>query len=63
MRVVTGGVDAWTEALRDFASDKEQQEHMRKVATAYGQKYLATWRDVLAEDLLAIWQKTATSKK
>lgn len=60
MRTVESGVAAWTEAIRAFAADAELRETMRVAATDYGAKHLASWHDVLAEDLFAVWRMAIT---
>jgi glycosyltransferase involved in cell wall biosynthesis len=63
MRVVPSGVPAWKEALREFAIDENRRAHMRSVAKAYGQSFLASWQEVLAEDLFAVWQRVADESR
>ncbi len=57
MKVVNSGVEAWTNALREMATRPEARQAMRQAALAYSEKHLASWEDVLAEDLFAIWLK------
>jgi glycosyltransferase involved in cell wall biosynthesis len=57
MRVVDGGVAAWTEALRSLATDATRRMAMRAAALHYAKTRLAGWADVLAEDLYAVWSE------
>ncbi len=57
MQVIDSGAENWATALRDFMNSKNRQSAMRKAAIDYGQHHLASWRDVLAEDLFAYWDK------
>jgi glycosyltransferase involved in cell wall biosynthesis len=57
MKVVSGGIEAWTEALRAFATDGATRAHMRNIARTYGKEHLSSWDEVLAEDLFAVWKK------
>ncbi|MDX2027401.1 MAG: glycosyltransferase [Alphaproteobacteria bacterium] len=57
MQVVDSGVENWTGALRGFAVDPALHQMMREAAITYSRDYLASWQDVLAEDLFAVWQR------
>ena len=57
MRPVASSVSAWREALCSFAADPALRDTMRQTATAYSDKHLASWHDVLAEDLFAVWER------
>lgn len=59
MRTVESGAGAWSDALWEFATQPEKRAAMRAAATEYGMRYLASWHDVLAEDVLAVWQQAA----
>jgi glycosyltransferase involved in cell wall biosynthesis len=59
MRVVESGVAAWTEALRRIAGRRETRAMMRMAALCYAKRRLAPWRDVLDEDLYALWREAA----
>lgn len=59
MRVVPSGVDAWTEALSQFVQDKSVRDAMRSSALDFSVNKLATWQDVLRDDLFAVWQRVA----
>ena len=63
MKVVTGGVEPWTNALREIATRPELRQSMRAEALAYSEKHLASWADVLAEDLFAVWRAAAGKAK
>lgn len=54
-KTVTGGADAWTEALRIFATTPARAA-MRAAAQDYGVKHIAGWEDVLREDMLPAWR-------
>jgi len=60
MRVVEGNVASWVNALRDFSRDGEQRNMMRQAALQYSQNFLASWQDVLAEDLFPVWRRAAS---
>lgn len=62
MIVVPSGVEAWTDAMRDFSSSINKRVHMRKVALAYAETHIANWVEVLSEDLYTTW-KLASEKK
>lgn len=63
MTIVTGGTEAWTAAMRDFASSINKRSHMRKVALSYADHHIANWTEVLAEDLYAHWLEAYESIK
>lgn len=63
MQTVESGVENWAEALHHFSIDGEKRHAMQKAALDYSKNHLASWRDVLAEDLLALWQESAASKR
>ena len=60
MHVVQGGVAAWAGALKRFALDAEARSSMRSAALDYARKTLASWRDVLEQDLYTLWREAAT---
>jgi glycosyltransferase involved in cell wall biosynthesis len=57
MQTVGSGVEAWAAALRNFALRPEYRKRMWEAAVDYSRDHLAGWGDVLAEDLLAVWQQ------
>ncbi len=59
MRVVEGGVAAWSAALKRLALDAEARAGMRTAALDYAHRTLASWRDVLEQDLYALWREAA----
>lgn len=63
MQVVESGVKAWSAALGDFVADAQKRELMRVAAINYGEHFLASWQDVLAEDLLPVWQLAAVEER
>ena len=56
VRPVQCGVEAWTAALRDMAGDGDRLAAMRVAGLDYGARHLASWPDVLREDLLSGWR-------
>jgi glycosyltransferase involved in cell wall biosynthesis len=56
---VESGVDAWSAALRDLALDGERLAAMRAAALDYSASRLASWSQVLKEDLLPGWRAAA----
>jgi len=62
MLPVESGAEAWTKAIRQFATSPEMRESMRSVAVEYGKNHLASWQDVLSEDLFNIWRKACSEK-
>jgi hypothetical protein len=56
IRAVESGAAAWTMALSDLARDAEGREQMREAALDYRASRLASWSEVLNEDLLNGWQ-------
>lgn len=62
MVVVPSGVEAWTDAMRDFANSINKRVHMRKVAFAYAETRIANWVDVLEQDLFATWKHLSEKK-
>jgi glycosyltransferase involved in cell wall biosynthesis len=63
MQPVESGIDAWVSALRLFASSPQQQKAMRAAALDYSLHHLASWQDVLAEDLFAVWKRAASERQ
>lgn len=63
MRVVEGSEGAWSEALREFAKNPEQRDLMHKSALQYSQRHLASWQEVLAEDLFSVWRRASLSSQ
>lgn len=59
MRVVEGGPAAWASALRQIASNRQARAAMRMAALCYGRRKLATWREVLTDDLFSLWREAA----
>jgi glycosyltransferase involved in cell wall biosynthesis len=56
IRIVESGAESWTAALRDFAGGGDRLAAMRAAALDYGASRLASWREVLDEDLLSGWR-------
>ncbi|HZZ88071.1 MAG TPA: glycosyltransferase [Caulobacteraceae bacterium] len=59
MRVVDSGAAAWAQALRETAASASARHLMRGAALDYSTRHLAPWRDVLDEDLFALWREAA----
>ncbi|HLY78185.1 MAG TPA: glycosyltransferase, partial [Caulobacteraceae bacterium] len=59
MRVVNSGPAAWAEALRLTSAGGQQRAGMRAAALDYSRRCLAPWREVLDEDLFALWREAA----
>ena len=59
MRVVEPGVDAWADALRSAAEGAAARAAMRAAALEYARRELASWRDVLEQDLFPLWRAAA----
>jgi glycosyltransferase involved in cell wall biosynthesis len=57
MLPVESGVDNWVQALKDFYSDKEKQNHMHNAATAYALQYLGSWNEILEQDIFPSWDE------
>lgn len=58
LEVVTGGVEAWIDALRQFAT-AEKQKIMTDSAQHFAVHHVASWEQVLAEDYMPIWREAA----
>lgn len=56
IRLVEGGAEAWTAALAEMASSADSRRSMRQAALDYGARGLASWSDVLREDLTPGWR-------
>ncbi|MFI4976314.1 MAG: glycosyltransferase [Caulobacterales bacterium] len=56
MRPVASEAQAWAVALYDIFKDAAQRSAMRLSALAYSRQHLASWGEVLAEDLFAVWR-------
>jgi glycosyltransferase involved in cell wall biosynthesis len=56
LRIVDGGPRAWAEAIAEVVGDAALREDMRQAAAAYGAHRLASWADVLNEDLSPGWR-------
>jgi len=59
MRVVESGVPAWTSALRRIAACADSRAGMRRAALDYARRRLAGWREVLEDDLFALWREAS----
>lgn len=58
IHVVTGGVAAWRDALASFASTS-MHVTMKQAAQHFASHHIASWENVLSEDLFPAWQQAA----
>jgi glycosyltransferase involved in cell wall biosynthesis len=58
IQVVTGGVAAWRDAIASFASTSLHFT-MKQAAQYFASNHIASWENVLSEDLLPAWQQAA----
>lgn len=56
IRLVEGGAEAWTAALMEISGNDGLRRSMRQAALDYGARRLASWSDVLKEDLTPGWR-------
>jgi glycosyltransferase involved in cell wall biosynthesis len=56
IRLVAGGVAAWAAALTEMAENTDLRQRIRQAALDYSAKRLATWTDVLRDDLTPGWR-------
>ena len=63
MQIVKSGIDNWTDAIRAFVLSPEKQAAMRQAAVTYSKEHLASWYDVLADDLFMVWKKAYLEQK
>lgn len=56
---VAGGVENWAQALTAFIRDDGKRQLMRMAAINYGENYLASWQDVVTQDLWPVWKRIA----
>jgi glycosyltransferase involved in cell wall biosynthesis len=60
--VVRGGDPAsWVEALRRVVTDEALRARLGVAAAAWAVDGIPTWREVLFDDLLAVWQRARTT--
>lgn len=59
MQVVGSGVDAWAQALEDYARDAPKCQSMRTAALDYSAHALPSWQDVVVQDLFPVWGRAA----
>jgi glycosyltransferase involved in cell wall biosynthesis len=55
IQIVESGVDAWSAALAEITKDARRREAMRQAAVDYSAQRLASWSDVVREDLVPGW--------
>jgi hypothetical protein len=56
---VESGAAAWAAALRKIAECAAARAGMRRAALDYARRQLASWREVLEEDLFSLWREAA----
>ncbi len=61
LQVVTGGADAWTRALQDFAAAARPK--LQAAAVELSRKHIAGWEEILTEDFLPAWQQAARMQR
>ena len=59
MQPVDDGTYDWTQALAAFAADPQKRAAMRAAAIDFSQHHLASWQEVLAQDIFPIWRAAA----
>jgi glycosyltransferase involved in cell wall biosynthesis len=59
MRVVESGASAWAAALGKITECAAARAGMRRAALDYARRQLASWREVLEEDLFSLWREAA----
>ncbi|HLJ72230.1 MAG TPA: glycosyltransferase [Roseiarcus sp.] len=59
--IVEAGVDAWTAALIEITKDARRRAPMRQAALDDSARSLASWTDVVREDLVPGWRAALTS--
>lgn len=63
MRVLPGDrPDAWVTAIVELAEKPEQRTWMARAARAYVEAHVPSWGEVLAEDLLPVWEAARRSR-
>jgi glycosyltransferase involved in cell wall biosynthesis len=63
LRVLPGErPELWAAAIAGLAADPEQRAVMARTARAYVEARVPTWGEVLAEDLLPVWQAAASGR-
>ena len=51
--------EPWVAAIIELAAAPTRRAEMGKAARAYVEASVPSWADILAEDLLPVWQKAA----
>jgi glycosyltransferase involved in cell wall biosynthesis len=63
MLKIESGVEAWADALFNFAQDRALQASMRTAAEVFRQDRVAGWKDVLTEDFIPVWQSVRQKER
>jgi glycosyltransferase involved in cell wall biosynthesis len=53
---------SWAEAIAEFAADPPRCRALGRQARAFVEARVPSWADIVAEDLLPVWQKAAASR-
>jgi glycosyltransferase involved in cell wall biosynthesis len=64
VRVLPGDAPhAWASMIAGFAAAPEKSRELGAVARAYTETAVPSWREIVAEDLLPVWQAAATTRR
>ena len=55
--------DAWAQALRRVACDETLRARLGHRAAQWADRGIASWHEVLREDLLAVWERARAAKR
>jgi glycosyltransferase involved in cell wall biosynthesis len=58
-RVVTGGAEAWADALDALVQDETRRREMGRAARQAAERDLPRWRDVVERHLIPVWRAAA----
>jgi glycosyltransferase involved in cell wall biosynthesis len=56
------GPEPWSAAIRELCADGERLARMGRAARSHAERALATWDEVLVQDLLPIWRRAAAER-
>jgi glycosyltransferase involved in cell wall biosynthesis len=63
LRVLQGDrLEPWVAAIIELAAAPQRRSEMGKAARAYVEARVPSWADILAEDLLPVWQEAARAR-
>lgn len=63
MQAVPAGAENWVAALGDFVADAGKRELMRVAAVNYGEHFLASWQDIMTQELFPVWRMAADTAR